>query len=78
MKYFVGLKSELDLLNENEAKQRYLEMLAAGYDPEDVFVGAPVTVSSDVNFGTLAADDATAEPSHFASGRLDEVPLNPS
>ncbi|CAA7602865.1 Hypothetical protein DEACI_3688 [Acididesulfobacillus acetoxydans] len=58
MKYVVGLKSELDLLNEDEAKQRYLEMVAAGYEEGDVFVGAPIVVASDVSFGSLQSDQS--------------------
>lgn len=80
MEYFVGLKSELDLLNEQEAKQRYLEMLAAGYDAGEIFVGAPVAVSSDVTFGTAASANAKnqTQVDNLASGNLDQVPLNPT
>lgn len=80
MKYLVGLKSELDLLDENKAKQRYLEMLASGYKDNEVFVAAPVAVTSDVTFGNLqtANDTRNSENPKSPGTKLDEIPLNPS
>ncbi|MHB1652145.1 MAG: hypothetical protein ACYCVD_06655 [Desulfitobacteriaceae bacterium] len=82
MKYIVGLKSELDLLNENDAKRRYLEMLAAGYKENDVFVAAPVPVSSDVTFGNEQPNQNwTTTVDHKTTNQATkdmEIPLNPS
>ncbi|KLU60480.1 hypothetical protein CEB3_c33310 [Peptococcaceae bacterium CEB3] len=78
MKYVVGLKSELDLLNEDEAKQRYLEMVAAGYPEGDVFVGAPIIVASDVSFGSLQADAQPADRTGAKDADPEGTVVNPS
>lgn len=51
MEYILGLKNEIRLLNEEEAKERYLELLAKGNSERDIILAAPVSEQVHLNIG---------------------------
>jgi hypothetical protein len=51
MEYVLGLKKEMGLLDEKEAKERYLELLAMGYSEGDIIFAAPVPVQVHLDIG---------------------------
>lgn len=51
MEYLVSLKRECELLNEKDAKARYLELLAMGYKDHEIIVAAPVPVEVHLRMG---------------------------
>ncbi|NMA70249.1 MAG: hypothetical protein GX958_12670 [Desulfitobacterium sp.] len=51
MEFLVSLKKECELLNEKDAKQRYLELLAMGYKDHEILLAAPVPVEVHLKIG---------------------------
>ncbi|AGA69589.1 hypothetical protein Desdi_2148 [Desulfitobacterium dichloroeliminans LMG P-21439] len=51
MEYVVCLKKEMELFSEQEAQQRYLELVAMGYKEKDILLAAPVPVQIHLNMG---------------------------
>lgn len=49
MEYILGLKKEVGLLNEAEAKKRYHELLAMGYSEHEIVFATPVPVQNHFN-----------------------------
>ena len=60
MEYVLGLKKEVGLLNENEAKERYLELLAQGYSERDIIFATPVPVQGYLNIEQATVANAYA------------------
>lgn len=66
MQYVLGLKKEIGLLNENEARERYLELLAMGYSERDIVCATPVPVQVHLNIGQPVAGTETGTQNNLA------------
>ncbi|GAB6174977.1 hypothetical protein JCM15765_44550 [Paradesulfitobacterium aromaticivorans] len=53
MDYIVGLKNDIELLSQEQAERRYLELLTMGYHEDDIVMAAPVQVQVNVDIGTV-------------------------
>lgn len=64
MEYVLGLKKEIGLLNEKQAKERYLELLAMGYSEREIIFATPVPVQVHLNVEqqTVASTEVGSNP----------------
>lgn len=61
MEFLVSLKKECGLLNEKDAKQRYLELLSMGYKEHEILLAAPVPVEVHLKIGNQSQNYAFAD-----------------
>ncbi len=57
MDFLVSLKRECELLNEKDAKQRYLELLSMGYKDHEILLAAPVPVEVHLRIGNQSRNE---------------------